>query len=719
MSLLRRFSLVCLASLAPPILLACGDDGSPGSPDAGAAVRAVFRLQADPIDFGAVPFPDDLYLAGGHVELGAFPREELSDPRTIASLRESLREIDGFGVTGPVFFGFEGELDPASLPATANASLVEDASVFLIDADPASPSAAVRVPVVARWDPSEQRLSVQPADGHPLLEGTRYAAVVTSRVRAADGSAVLPAEAFARIRDATSRPDEPLAAEAYDRYAPVLASLGAAGTPREQVVAIAVFTVQSVGGDLEDARALVHAGEAPVLDIRRVVAAGAELDALLGTPSEDLPGGDVEGGVAHSHIAWVIDGTFESPELASPAPGVHGRWMRDASGGLVVKRRERVWFTLVLPSRVELTSEPVPVVIFQHGLGGQRGNLFAVADTLCAAGFAVAAIDIPYHGMRTAGGAVDTRHAYGATEGPDLYGDLGGDAVYIEFLGIADESGELVGFHPFYTRDVLRQSAVDLMGLARALREGDWSGVGEASGPSFSVASAPMGFVGVSLGGIVGTVFVANEPEIGAALLAVTGGHLTRVVEMSPSFAETFLGILLPRFGYRVTDIDWERQTVSSLPEVAIYQTLLDRGDSIAHAAALAERPVDLLLHMAIDDETVPNVSTEALARAVGMPIARADAAFTDLETAALPISENLVIDGRDVTRALVAWTPANHGLLTSRRDVRRWTPPITPPFVAREPVTPITNPVDEAQAQMRRFFATWREGATEVSAVE
>ena len=111
----------------------------------------------------------------------------------------------------------------------------------------------------------------------------------------------------------------------------------------------------------------------------------AELLAYLGT------GACLESYRA-ANIAWVIDGTFESPELASPEPGVHGRWTRDASGALVVKRRDHVWFTLVLPTRVELTSEPVPVVIFQHGLGGQRGNLFAVADTLCAAGFAVAGV---------------------------------------------------------------------------------------------------------------------------------------------------------------------------------------------------------------------------------------------------------------------------------------------------------------------------------------
>lgn len=719
MSRLRISRFLILTSLFGSLLTGCGDDDGAGSPDAGTAVRAVFRLQADPIDFGAVPFPDDLYLREGHVELGAFPREDVSDPLTVASLRETLREIDGFGVSSPVFFDFEGALDEASLPQTANASLTEEASVFLVDADPASPSATARVPVVTRWDPVAQRLSVQPADGHPLMEGTRYAAVVTDRVRAQDGSGVLPSEAFASVRDATSRPEDPLAAEAYDQYAPVIASLGAAGTAREAIVALAVFTVQTVGDDLADARELLHGEDAPVMDIRRVVGAGPELDALLGTPAEDLPGGDVEGGVAHSSIAWVIDGTFGSPELASPEPGVHGRWTRDASGALVVKRREQVWFTLILPSGVELASEAVPVVIFQHGLGGQRGNAFAVADTLCAAGFAVAAIDIPYHGMRTTGGAVDARHLYGATEGADLYGDLGGQVVYADFLGIADEAGELVGFHPFYTRDVFRQSVVDLMGLVRALRQGDWSGVGTMGGPTFSVASGEMGFIGISLGGILGTVFVANEPDIGASVLAVTGGHLARLVEMSPSFAPTFLGILLPRFGYELSDIAWDRETVSSLPGIAIFQTLLDRGDSIAHAPELARRPIDLLLHMAIDDETVPNVATESLASAIGMPIARAEAAFTDLDGVTLPVSGNVMIEGGEVTRALVAFSPANHGLLTSRGDEQRWQTPLAPPFEAREPAEEIANPVDAAQAQMSHFFQTWREGAAEVAAVE
>ncbi|MDQ3035184.1 MAG: hypothetical protein M3Y87_22450 [Myxococcota bacterium] len=713
MNFLRCVRCVLLASSLVPVAAGCGDDARPGMPDGGASVRAVFELGPDPIDFGAVPFPDDLYLSDGHVELGAFPREELSDPATVASLRESLREIDGFGVSSPIFVGFDGALDPASLPATPSATLAEDASVFLVDADPASPTAFSRVPVHARWNARDQRLSMQPMDGHPLVPGNRYAAVVTTRVRAADGAPVGPSERFAALRDATSRPDELLAAEAYEQYAPVIASLATHGVSREEIVALAVFRVQTVGRDLADARAIVREAAIPAVTIRRVVG-GTDLDALLGVPATSALGTDVPGGVRHESIGWVIDGTFASPELASPAPGVHGRWTREGMA-LVVKRQEQVWFTLVLPESADLAS--VPLIVFQHGLGGQRGNVFGVADTLCAAGFAVASIDIPYHGMRTTGGAVDAVHSYGDSEGPDLYGDLGGQVVYADFLGIADESGELVGFHPFYTRDVFRQSVVDLMGLVRTLEEGDFAAVESMGGPAFALAEAPIGFVGISLGGIIGTIFVANEPRVGAALLSVTGGHLARLVEMSPGFAPTFLGILLPRFGWEYGDVDWQAQPATSQPGVAIFQTLLDRGDSMAHAPALARRPVPLLMHMAEHDETVPNVSTESLAAALDVPMAGGTPSFVDLESAILPVSNNVMVDGGDaVTRALVVWSPAQHGMLTVRTEAHRWMHPATPPFESTTPVA-VPNPIDAAHQQMRHFFETWRAGAAEIIA--
>ena len=53
--------------------------------------------------------------------------------------------------------------------------------------------------------------------------------------------------------------------------------------------------------------------------------------------------------------------------------------------------------SIVLPAG-ELSA--LRTVIFQHGLGSDRSNVFSVAEALCAQGWAVLAIDIPFHGMR-------------------------------------------------------------------------------------------------------------------------------------------------------------------------------------------------------------------------------------------------------------------------------------------------------------------------------
>jgi alpha-beta hydrolase superfamily lysophospholipase len=39
------------------------------------------------------------------------------------------------------------------------------------------------------------------------------------------------------------------------------------------------------------------------------------------------------------------------------------------------------------------------VVIFQHGITRNRTDIFAIASTLCYAGFVTVAIDLPLHGL--------------------------------------------------------------------------------------------------------------------------------------------------------------------------------------------------------------------------------------------------------------------------------------------------------------------------------
>ncbi|MFK7990723.1 MAG: hypothetical protein AB8I08_32180 [Sandaracinaceae bacterium] len=705
---LRVSSAVCLI----PVLLLVGCGGDEPMSDAGpmASVVPHFEPAADPMDFGAIPFPDDLYMDDeGHPMLGELPGEEAAFPGFSDATRSMLAELDGFSATAPVFFSLPpSSIDPGSLPATANASTAENASVVLLDADSASPTAFDRVPVLTAWDAERGLLAVRPYDGHPLVPGRRYAAVLTTSVLAMDGSPIGPHPRFQAIRDAETRPDEPVDAEVYDHYTPVLSSLASNGIARNRIAALAVFTVQTVAPELAAARRTVYTQATPSVSVVSIHPQGEALDALLGDPAEEQPGLDNEGGVAHSRIGALIQGRFESPWLLGTEPEVHGRFRSDGDDGLVVGRQEEVPFTLTLPTD---GLDRVPVVVFQHGLGSERSTMLSVADALAGAGYATLAIDIPYHGMRASGTGVDGRHRYGETEGPDDFGDLTGQQVQLDYFAVVEERGDLPAFHPVYVRDALRQSVVDLMMAVRVVREGDWSSVtSEAGLEALAFSSDPIGFVGVSLGGIVGTVFLAAEPEIEAAALNVTGGDLTRLVEHSGSFSSVFLPLLLPKIGAPTVD----GIPPSFLPEVAFVSTLLDRGDSMPAAALLRNQPVHLLLQMAEFDETVGNLSTEALARASGAPILERDPVHTDLMRVAGPLSENVELTEARVTRGLSVFAPANHGLLSRRMDSQRLAQPPLPPFESIEAEV-VRNDVDGAVDQLTFFFESWRDGTPRI----
>ncbi len=694
-----------------------GCDGGTSAGDGGmqaARVTPRFELAADPMDFGAIPFPDDLYLDDtGRIALGALPGEERAMPATFpASVRDQLHLLDGFSPVAPIFFAVEGgALDPSSLPSGPAESTLGSSGVFLVDVDSASPNAFRRVPVIARWDADGHRLVLRPYDGHPLVAGRRYAAVVTTALRDDAGMPIGPSPRFAGIRDAASRPSNPADAEAWDEYASVLASLASNGTPRDEVASLAVFTVQTVIPDLRDARAAIWDVPAPTVRLDEAIPSGADLDALLGVPEMDLPGVDVPGGVAHRHIGWLLQGHLPSSNFLSTTPGVHGRFTRGADGTLEVLATASVPFTLTLPTG---DISHVPMVVFQHGVGGDRSDALALADALAAAGWGVLAIDLPFHGMRARGSDLDTAHRFGATTGPDGFGDRSGMDVALEYFATNDDAGELPAGHPVYVRDAIRQSAVDLMSAARAVREGDWSAVRAVDGLyALGFADDPLAFIGVSTGG--GAVFLGAEPEVGAAVLDVPGGDFGRMLEASATYSSAILAPLLPKIGLDPSALD-AAIPVSFRPELALYQTLVDGGDAMAFAPLFADRALDVLIPMAEDDEVVPNRATEALARAAGAEMVDADPVHTDLARASAPLAANVDVSSGRATRGVYRFAPASHSLLSRRMGTQGFAHPPEPPFTPQDPV-PVDNPIDAAVGQVLHFLESWRSGATEIAA--
>ncbi len=162
-----------------------------------------------------------------------------------------------------------------------------------------------------------------------------------------------------------------------------------------------------------------------------------------------------------------------------------------------------------------------PLVIFQHGITGQKEQVIAVAQTLTQSGFAVAAIDLPLHGQLAISG-----HTTGAVWGQD-------------FMALGA---------PLATRSNIQQAAFNLDRLQLTVKAGGFAGLG-ADAPS--MATTPK-FVGISLGSIVGAYYLAGNTTLSTTgypytqtslnsdmkgLLSVPGGRLAYLLQDSPAFS--------------------------------------------------------------------------------------------------------------------------------------------------------------------------------------
>ena len=246
-------------------------------------------------------------------------------------------------------------------------------------------------------------------------------------------------------------------------------------------------------------------------------------------------------GVDATNLRNLFNDSSKKGELATEVIKLEGLNISvpDGNGGTQNLDSERNVTTFnALPALTELVDVPLllfsaapltavsKVVIFQHGITSSKENVYTIASSIIASGLstalpqtqniAVIAIDLPLHGERGFPGILTD------SDNPDVYANLG-------YLATA--------------RDNVRQSAADLLGLRAALAFANRKGT--LGAPS----SLSVGFIGHSLGGIVGTNFVAIANEISdyvgvnnsmfkidETVLAMAGSQIAHIMERSPTF---------------------------------------------------------------------------------------------------------------------------------------------------------------------------------------
>ncbi|MEQ1504117.1 MAG: hypothetical protein ABMB14_17875 [Myxococcota bacterium] len=145
-------------------------------------------------------------------------------------------------------------------------------------------------------------------------------------------------------------------------------------------------------------------------------------------------------------------------------------------------------------------------------------------------------------------------------------------------------------------------------------------------------------YYGISLGAIEGAVFLAQDPPVDAGALHVGGASWSTMLERSSNWAafELLIGGAI--------DSAADRQVLYALSAL-----WWDAVDPMAYTDALATR--SFLLQESVNDEQVPNLTTEAFARSVGLPVL----APTDVAPYGIPAVDGPLPPG---SRALVRFDP-------------------------------------------------------------
>lgn len=578
---------------------------------------------------GILPYPNDLYFSGTTDGTLNIPASAFM-PNTPA-----LNALDGFSTTAPISIRFSTTLDATTLTAA-------NVKVIRVNIDNTTKATVGVAGVLVQG--TDYSLTLAPDAGatgsllkitplKPLVPSTGatnngYLILVTNGLKDTAGANVAADTDYATIKAA-----QPSCASVTNATLNGICRLtgahltiaGAVGVPAANVVLSFSFSTQNTRDTMNALAAATSAGAARPIFVRPTGLTTQQLNA------------------AFSGKANVYAGLLDVPYYSSRSAPLTGSWAGNVSpidttgtSRLLTRFNPVPVATEVLKIPVLLTVpnatsagggvKPVsgwPVVIFQHGITGDRTQMLPLADAFAQAGYVVVAIDQPLHGITSTANPLYARPAnplYGGTlpAGATSYertfdldvlnnttGASGPD-------GVIDSSGaSFINLPSLLTsRDNLRQAAADLLVLTKALPTLDLNNDGVADIDGNRIA-----FVGHSLGGIVGTVYAGLPSALKTATGAMPGGGIAQLLRDSPAFGPRIIAGL---------------QALGLTPGTTLFenffadaQTAVDSGDPINYiASAIALRPYHLIQVVgsatSLPDQVVPNSATQRLIAAAG-----------------------------------------------------------------------------------------------------
>jgi hypothetical protein len=626
------FFLLTTTAFAEPVPPATNKDGSPVS----GFLTADFDLRPGQ---EALPFPTNFLFGRTNPDL------TLDVPIDPTNPVAALNAMDGWSTTErwiTTFSSFPNQVDPNSVVTGQSVRLFEVSTVF--------GTIVIVNGIVRELTPGVDYFATMATDDvlailplKPLKELTTYMAVVTNDINDTAGNDATPSQFYHLTKAQTPWVDESgksttpffddATAATLEGARQITASMeavaDAAGIPKEDIILSWTVQTQSITPTMKALRSIAR--PAPT----QFVPTGMNTS-ILGAP-----------GIADIHIGVItIPYYLGVPSAANPVAPLTDSW-RAAPGAYIppfdtlgldptstnvtvanpfpVKTSDQtIPVLLTLPNANSGHEKPAagwPVVIFGHGLRGNRATLLYAADQFAAAGFAVIGIDSPLHGILPDDPMLGMLYV-GNTPWADTANERTFNVDLIDNStgapgpdGKIDPSGaHWINLGSMLTgRDNWRQGETDLSSLAVsiALIDADGDSLPDLDGGNISYA-------GISLGGMLGTVFSAIEPLVKNAFLSVPMGGYVRGGEASPSFGP-IIRAGLAQAGVFPGTADYELFFTAA-------QTVADSSDMINWIGE-GVRLRNVLLHEVIGDVVNPNFvptaplsGTEPMIAAGGLP---------------------------------------------------------------------------------------------------
>ncbi len=472
-----------------------------------------------------------------------------------------FNHADGFSPASQILAYFTEGVLPASLPSINDigASISPTSPIQIIDF-----TTGTRVPLFAEVDANAQPGQRQGLIIRPMVRlntSTRYVVVILNTVKAANGTPLQAPVPFIYLRDkiATSNP----AVEGIrQHYEGLFSFLSANGISRSSIALAWDFTTASdsfITGHLISMRDQALAMTPSV---------GINYTFTTITPSPD------------AYLYKELIGTFSAPTfldsnnyLVTDTTTGRPEYVGEASYNIVVH----------IPACVTQTKLPIPIMIFGHGLFGtaesemQSGFEESFTNQLCMV-------------------------------------QIGTDWIGLSTLDFPDAILAVQDFNNFRKiTDRLQQAQVNVVVMTKlalgALR----------SDPNMQYNGKPIignkiYYYGDSDGGIQGGTFMGIDPDVIRGVLGVPGSTWSIMMQRSYDF-----GKLSSLFDTAYPD------PLDRLILISLSQYFWDFSDPISFAPHILLNPLagtpkkQILIQAGLNDCQVPNLSTEVLARTMGI----------------------------------------------------------------------------------------------------